>query len=375
MTQNIYCPMIHGGLNINLRLDDQKIHFSQCCQKYDTDVLGENELLWTSDKLVSLRELNDQNIWGSDCTLCERNEASGLNSFRKSMITKFSERRNLSGPLRIDLLFDLSCNLACRICGPHSSTFWQKQHKDNHIPIYDNYAEKSRVDDVITLLKTLDLSNLEMVQFCGGETLMGNTYWRVAELIASMVPDAKEKLTIGFQTNGTQAIDPRFYETIEKFELVKILISLDGTKDRFNYMRWPADWNQVADNILQMRQNLPVNVMFLFEETISTLNLFYHDEVGNWINDNFSDNRLGDPVNHAKHLVMHDLLDVSNITQEYKDAIDHLEIKNLIPNNWQENPQKIQEMIADIEKFDKIRNQNWRNTFPEVAEFYSKYIR
>jgi pyruvate-formate lyase-activating enzyme len=367
--------MIHGGLNINLRLDDQKIHFSQCCQKYDTDVLGENELLWTSDKLVSLRELNDQNIWGSDCTLCERNEASGLNSFRKSMITKFSERRNLSGPLRIDLLFDLSCNLACRICGPHSSTFWQKQHKDNHIPIYDNYAEKSRVDDVITLLKTLDLSNLEMVQFCGGETLMGNTYWRVAELIASMVPDAKEKLTIGFQTNGTQAIDPRFYETIEKFELVKILISLDGTKDRFNYMRWPADWNQVADNILQMRQNLPVNVMFLFEETISTLNLFYHDEVGNWINDNFSDNRLGDPVNHAKHLVMHDLLDVSNITQEYKDAIDHLEIKNLIPNNWQENPQKIQEMIADIEKFDKIRNQNWRNTFPEVAEFYSKYIR
>jgi hypothetical protein len=31
-------------------------------------------------------------------------------------------------------------------------------------------------------------------------------------------------------------------------------------------------------------------------------------------------------------------------------------------------------MIEEVERFDKIRDQNWRKTFPEVAEFYSRYI-
>jgi hypothetical protein len=67
-------------------------------------------------------------------------------------------------------------------------------------------------------------------------------------------------------------------------------------------------------------------------------------------------------------------LSLSNITQEYRDAIEPYDIKNLIRPNWEENPQQIQKMIAEVEKFDLIRNQDWRKTFPEVAEFYSRYI-
>ena len=52
------------------------------------------------------------------------------------------------------------------------------------------------------VLESLDLSNLEMVVFCGGETLMGNAYWQVAEAIADMCPHSKEKTTLSFQTNG-----------------------------------------------------------------------------------------------------------------------------------------------------------------------------
>jgi sulfatase maturation enzyme AslB (radical SAM superfamily) len=231
------------------------------------------------------------------------------------------------------------------------------------------------MDDIVKVLRSLDLSNLEMVQYCGGETLMGNTYWETSKILAELIPDSKEKLTLGFQTNGTQVVDEKYYELIEKFHLVKFLISLDGVDERFNYLRWPADWNQVTDNILQMREKLPVNVMFIVQETACNLNLFYHDEVSNWVDANFNSNRLGDITDYSKQLVKHNALDVNNITQEYYNAIKSKGLVPLLSPDWQENPMKIETMIKNVERFDKIRNQDWRKTFPEVAEFYSRYLR
>jgi sulfatase maturation enzyme AslB (radical SAM superfamily) len=251
---------------------------------------------------------------------------------------------------------------------------WQKHLKENNMPI-GNYPTKSRMDDIIKVLRSLDLSNLEMVQYCGGETLMGNTYWETSKILAELIPDAKEKLTLGFQTNGTQVVDEKYYELIEKFHLVKFLISLDGVDERFNYLRWPANWNQVTDNILKMREKLPVNVMFIVQETACNLNLFYHNDVSNWVNNNFNSNRSGDITDYSKQLVMHDTLNINNITQEYRNVMESIGLENLLSPDWQENPQKITDMLEEVDRFDKIRNQDWRKTFPEVAEFYSRYLR
>jgi len=371
--QGIHCPMIHGGLSINLKVTEKDVYFNHCCQNTDFHILDKDQPIWNNKKLIPLRNLNDSNTWSQGCWGCQSNELSSINSFRKSMLDAFGKQKNLSGPKRIDLLFDTSCNLACRICGPSDSTFWQKHLKENNIKFPTRYNDTSRTDEMIALLQTLDLSNLEQIQFCGGETLMGNNYWRVADIIASMVPNAKEKLLLGFQTNGTQPIDPRFYEIIEKFKLVKLFISIDGVNDKFEYLRWPANWSQVTENILQLREQLPVNVMYLFEETVCVLNLFYHDDVEKWIEKNFPTNRLGDPVNHSKHLANFKL-ELSNITKEYLDAMNEYDLKNLVPRSWQENPQQIKSMIAEINQFDKIRNQSWVRTFPEVAEFYSRYL-
>jgi len=372
--KNVHCPMIHGGLNINLKDSNGQIGFNQCCLstvKLEIDNSLEN--IWNNQKLISLREQNKNNVWDKDCWECKQLESAQHTSFRMGMLDKFGIKENLSGPQRIDLLFDLSCNLACRICGPNASTFWQKHLKENNMSI-GNFPTKSKMEDIIKVLKSLDLSNLEMIQYCGGETLMGNTYWETSKILADLIPNANEKLTLAFQTNGTQQIDKKYYELIEKFHLVKFVISLDGVGDRFDYLRWPADWNQVTDNILEMRENLPVNVMFIIQETACNLNLFYHDEVSSWVDNNFSTNRLGDITNYSKQLVIHNNLNVNNITQKYYDSLKSKGLVNLLSPNWQEDPQAIKLMIQEVEMFDKFRNQNWKKTFPEVAEFYSRYI-
>ena len=101
---------------------------------------------------------------------------------------------------------------------------------------------------------------------------------------------------------------------------------------------------------------------------------FYFDEVANWIKQNFNANREGDQVDHSTQLAMHKYLDVNNITQEYVDALRDRKMIHLIGQDWQENPDRIKWFIKETEKFDLLRSQDWKKTFPEVANFYSRYL-
>lgn len=375
MTQNIYCPMIHSGLNIFLKGQDNVLTFNQCClSTTKLTAPQDTSAIWQDIAFQDIRKRNDENVWLDGCKQCQHIENAGLKSFRQSMIEAFGIKRNLSGPQRIDFLFDRSCNLACRTCGTHSSTFWEKHLKDNNLPVVIRNKSVDNYSRIKQLIETLDLSNLQQAQFCGGETLLGNTYWNVAQLLADHVPDAKNNLLLGFQTNGTQPIDEKYYNLIEKFKLVKLMISIDGVNDRFDYLRWPASWNQLVDNIMHLRETLPSNVMFYIQETTSCLNLFHFGEVEKWVRSNFNTNRFGDYTDHSTQLAMHSYLGVNIITQEYVDAIKNTNKFQFVSSSWKENPQQIKNFIQETEKFDRIRGQDWKKTFPEVADFYSRYF-
>jgi hypothetical protein len=375
MNKNIYCPMIHGGLNINLKDQQGGLTFNQCCLSTTQLHMPQDvKSVWQNEKLKHNRQINNQNIWLDDCWQCERLENAGIKSFRESMIEGLGSEKNVTGPYRIDLLFDRSCNLACRTCGPEASTFWEKHLRDNNLPVV-KFKSTDNLATIKEVLKNLDLSNLKQVQFCGGETLLGNTYWQAAEMIAELVPHAKDEVLLGFQTNATQPIAEKYHKIIEKFKLVKFMISIDGTHDKFEYLRWPASWNQVVDNIFTIRETVPGNVMFYIQECTSNLNLYYFKEVRNWIEHNFNTNRFGDQIDYSTQLAIHPYLNVNTITQEYFNAIQGTEMSKFIKTDWQENPEKIRKFITETEKFDQLRGQNWKKTFPEIANFYSRYFK
>lgn len=371
MTKSIHCPMIHGGLQINLKNTKDAIQINHCCLRNDLTTVPMITDIWASPALLPLRELNKQNTWHPGCWTCQGNELAGQTSFRTGTLEMFGDATDLSGPQRLDLMFDIGCNLACRSCGPYASTYWQKHLTENKIS-FSAPSRQSRVDDMISILKTLDLSNLRLVVFCGGETLLGSGYWQVAQVLADLVPNAQNQLMLSFQTNGTQTIDQKYYSLIEKFHLVKLNISLDGVGEQFEYLRWPANWQQVTSNIMNMRATLPVNVMFLIEETVSIFNLRYQNVLDTWVKNNFATNRLGDVVNHTRH-VANGIFSLNNLSQEYVDSLKGTQLAQLVKPSWKEQPNQIQQMIAEIERFDTIRNQSWRDTFPEVYEFYKKF--
>ena len=171
--KDVYCSMIHGGLNLNFKTGQLQVQ-SCCLHGKDTAVDNLTDL-WQQQVLLDLRQKNKQNIWDDTCSkLCYQVEKSNLTSMRVGMnqgLTPTKQLDSLTGPIRIDLMFDLSCNLACRICGPKNSTFWQK-HLKEHDRWSAPISSTTYKEQVIAQIKTLDLSNLRMLVFAGGETLL-----------------------------------------------------------------------------------------------------------------------------------------------------------------------------------------------------------
>jgi sulfatase maturation enzyme AslB (radical SAM superfamily) len=361
--------MIHGGLNLTFKNGVDPMAGHCCLRPQDTlfpvDV---NTNFWNNLNFEPLRKINQSGGWAPGCDNCQQLEKVNELSMRQGMNNGLgiANQTQLSGPVRIDLMFDISCNLACRTCGPKSSTFWLKQLKQ---PV--NLPKSAQ--DVIWALSQLDLTNLQQVVFCGGETLLGQAYWSVAEWLANNVPNADQQLTIGFQTNATQSILPQNYEIIKKLHLVKLHFSIDGAKERFEYLRWPAVWEKTTENMLKIRELAPSNVMFVIEETVSIFNALYLEEVSQWVQTNFSSNREGDVVDHTKHLA-HGQYCLDYMSQEYIDILSNTPYKNLIPLDWHEQPLEIRKMLAEIQFFDQQRNQSFEKTFPKMAECYRRFI-
>jgi len=371
MIDPVHCPVIQNGLTLDFKTHSNRLLVGHCCLRpvFETDMYKN---VWLDKQFIPLREINNSGQWASGCENCQGLEKLGSPSLRSSLLEKYGVETRHQGPRKIDLLFDINCNLACRSCSPDQSTFWQKhlkEHNQWNKPI--DYNERSA--DVIAVLSKLDLTYLQEITFAGGETLLGKGYWDIAEFIASVVPNAKQHITINFQSNGTQNILERHYSTIEKFKLIKISFSIDGINEKFEYLRWPAKWDQVQKNIHGLKDKLPSNVMFNIEETISIFNLYHLNKSSSWHKNTFPTNREGDVTNYASHLAG-GIFSIKALTTEYVNAMQDLEYRHLIPDNFQENPEEICKAINEIKKFDSLRNQRFQDYFPEVAKFYDRYL-
>lgn len=372
MTDSVHCPIIHGGLQLYFKnTDNASALANHCCLRGDLFPITAGDAVWNDSRLRNLRAINLKEHWDQGCANCRNLERSGLESFRTGMLRKFGKRTDLPGPQRLDLMFDTSCNLACQTCGPDASTTWQKyqlEHGDRTQPV----DPINRYQEVSDTLKNIDLSCLQQVVFCGGETLLGGAHWQVAELLTELADPSQ--ITLSFQTNGTQPISSRYYELCNKFDLVKLHFSLDAVEEQFEYLRWPASWTQVTDNMAEIRDTAPANVMFLVEETVSIFNYVNLSRLETWIANNFSTNREGDVTDHTRHLA-NGLYSLENMSNQYVTAMRETQYGSLIPDNHFENIAKIHSMIGMINVHDRRRKHDWKTVFPEVVEHYSDYLK
>ena len=201
------------------------------------------------------------------------------------------------------------CNLACVTCGPDASTRWQRELG---MPVAPGNPREIDQDTVYRI------KQMTGIVVGGGEPVLN---FSTETLLSNLNPD--QLISIHF--NGTVLPRQSFLDKSGQLQNIRYVFSIDGVGKRFEYLRWPAKWDQVVDHA-------PDNVEFGLNITISQLNKLYYTEILDWVKQTIPHNRLG----KATHITYNQAGDI--LKQKYLDGLD------------------------------KKRNQNWRELFPLAVD-------
>ena len=124
---------------------------------------------------------------------------------------------------------------------------------------------------------------IQYIEFTGGEPFMIQEHF---DLLQGLVDRGLAgQIEIHYNTNGTQW--PEQAEVIWKhFKTVEIAFSIDDVGDRFEYQRSNAVWPEVCANIERFKQMRTRNPRIRLQvcTTINVFNVYYIEQVANWIN-------------------------------------------------------------------------------------------
>ena len=239
-----------------------------------------------SEMVASAKEDFLNARWPKGCERCRIEEEHGIESKRELDYKRWGESYipvDLDNPsfLTASLSFGNTCNLKCITCGPDASSLWREEYRQIYnidIPHYKFYKE-SFVKDFVT--QAPDVVHFDIV---GGEPFISGVKEQ-QELLAHYVSSGHaDKVTLHYTTNGTVFPDSTWWDLWSHFKEVDIQLSVDGIRERYEYIRYPAKWtdfDSAVDKYIAQEAALP-NVRLSVSHTVSAYNIFYLDEFVQW---------------------------------------------------------------------------------------------
>lgn len=289
-----WCPDIYRGLYID-RWNDDEVRVAPCCQA-DTKTEPVEEFTFASSPyLNSLREKFDRGERPAECKRCwdyeEHNAGSEYRSRRqKAIITYENAKENFEPDTSVklsslDYCCTWICNLACAICRPLNSSLWSaelKQTKEERKAVGRLYELKPQP----SLSDQLDFDDMYRVHFNGGEPLATKEHIKVLSKLDKQ--GLLKGTVVSYNTNGTMYPSEEVIELWKKAQKVHVSFSVDGSGNAFEYIRYPAKWDQVTANIFRMKKEMPDNVEFGFTVAVGALNVFDMPALWEWYTTNMA---------------------------------------------------------------------------------------
>jgi len=388
-----FCPLPFTHLYIK-----PNGQYQPCCRYRDNisdDKIHEysslDELLNSSELLSSVREamLNGEKIRG--CTACYLEEEAGGESMRTGEIERWGGYEELHDKTptvnNIEITFGNYCNLACRTCGSTLSTAWQK---DDEIlsKVYRRAFEDKRLNVKKDWVPE-DFKNVEKFKITGGEPMLHPDFLSfLDDIIAS---GSAKNIEVQIFTNTSFVPKKHLLDRLSRFKEMGIWLSIDGTGDVQEYTRHNSKWDIVQESTrawLEFENEYKGTVIVNFAPTISLYNIFNLQDMLSWFlelrkevlkdSDSFSNctwNITTYPhfldVKHLpeKDLISEKLKTYSNTittdgSRSYKRLIDRVLERLLIDAD----AKAIIEFTEYNKDLDKLRNQKFIETFPELYE-------
>lgn len=378
----------------------------------------------------NIRKQMLQGIDPEICKLCTHEENNGIGSKRDWSKLKYSklytqalELTQEDGSIEdkdfpityYDLRFGNKCNLKCRSCGPTDSNLWYADWYNTH----DDHKFQVRGHGNVEIVKLedgsftvpgvfdwheteensmwskiiADLPNIDRFYFTGGEPTINIKHRKLLQICIDL--GLSKNIDLDYNTNMA-GIPSSVFQQWKHFKSVGLGMSIDGIYEHFEYIRNPGRWKTVEKNLnrIEKEENFD-NITAAVTLTLSTMNVLHVLDMIWWMQEQ-------DWKKIDKRMVIHNLygpehLNIQNlpedakvmVAQRYKQFMSVL--KATYSNNSTEeakthticqrlqavldhmfakehNPEIWKKWFLEADKYDKQRNENWRETMPEIAE-------
>ena len=314
----------------------------------------------------------------------------------------------------LDLRLGNKCNLACRSCGPTESSLWLKNYSKEQTSIpwygvkeYNLKHNKGKVTldtdefnwayNTNFLEQILDNSkDINRFYFTGGEPTINIPH---IEFLEKLVEKGIAKnIYLEYNSNGMGMPD-RLLNIWPKFKGTGIGFSIDGLENKFEYLRYPGKWKAFINTLSKLHKNISNfhNLDVCLSPTVSIYNFihildmykFIFSEVPPWFSKFLSLQVLQGPDWMSYKIMPDDSKEkIRNIYKNWIENIDKIERLNVstydkskfkancirmlnnilkfLDNEIPNQEELLQTFYIETDKQDKLYNQNFKETFPEI---------
>lgn len=381
-----------------------------CCryqknkEKYAISFKDGYNLLW---KDLRQKAINGEKIQG--CWRCYQEEELGGKSMRTCALDSESNS-DQEVPYRSQQEIDYTdtklefleiqtgryCNLKCRSCGPNLSTTWDEDLDNNHkavenfyggdIDLYHQIKKLPKTNQEIADISYEVVKDLKNVKATGGEPFLNDQF---QIFLANLVKwDLAKNISIEVFTNCSFFPKHTFRKLLPYFKKVKVTLSLDGIGTRAEFLRKGSQWPKVLEtaNSWKSFASENSNVFISISHTVSIFNVLYLKEFIDWMESFFAKEKLSNKFSfdmtiaqtptylsirnfnnrvrkNILNFLSNDFEDISRYPYIKKDIKKVLLVlqQNSITDNKRE-------FIEKAYLFDTIRNEDWKETFPELEK-------
>jgi len=264
-----------------------------------------------STEMNTIRQQFLNNERPNICTTCWDREDIDIASLRISMNSRFAStirRLDFKNPKieYLDIKYDNKCNLACRMCSIGSSDQHQKEmlgyiSKDKRLPNHFDYGQhftthnyQKKLSNKLTTIQQKPflendvitaLPQLKVLKVTGGEPTLNHKFLNTIDY--ALKNNYAKNITLDITTNGTK-FTKIFLDKISQFKFIRFRISVDGTGNVYDYIRYPFKWDifnksvEYMFNYFKEKKFLGNKAAIGFSIVVQPYNIFKLDELFQW---------------------------------------------------------------------------------------------
>ncbi len=190
---------------------------------------------------AELQQLKLSTTWPSGCDHCKKQEDAAQTSNRM-LYEKLWESSASRDKIRFEIFPSNVCNLKCIMCKPDNSTALAQERYNLGLGNFESVQEFEITNASIKIMSSIPPAMIDSVCIIGGEFFLSKGNLDILDFVID------KNVPLRVVTNAT-VILPAHLERLKKIKVLDLQISIDGIEESYEFMRYPARWNTVLNNI------------------------------------------------------------------------------------------------------------------------------